>query len=99
MDDSAGGSGFSFADLAADYAGIRLAEAATATRADALRVQQILGKPHSSTLYMPATRSLPEAMTDSEFAQRYKHTESEHYKRMLAQINLDIEQLALYRGE
>lgn len=99
VDDSAGGSGFSFADLAADYAGIRLAEAATASRADALRIQQLLGKPHSSTLYMPATRSLPEAMTESEFAQRYQHTESEHYQRMLAQINLDIEQLALYRGE
>lgn len=99
VDDSVDGSGFSFADLAADYAGIRLAEAATASRVDALRIQQLLGKAHSPTLYMPATRSLPRAMTDSEFAQRYQHTESEHYQRMLAQINLDIEQLPLYRVE
>lgn len=99
VDDSVDGSGFSFADLAADYAGIRLAEAATASRADAIRVQQRLGQKHSAALYMPPIQSLPQAMTDSEFAQRYQHTESEHYRQLLAQINLDIEQLALYRGE
>jgi hypothetical protein len=99
VEDSVSGSGFSFADLAADYAGIRLADAATANHADAMRIQQILGKPHASTLYMPDISSLPQAMTDSEFAQGYQHTESEHYRQMLAQINLDIDQLALYRGE
>lgn len=65
VEDSVDGSGFSFADLAADYAGIRLAEAATASRADAMRVQQVLGKPHSATLYMPDTQSLPQAMTNT----------------------------------
>jgi len=99
VDDSVGGSGFSFADLAADYAGIRLAEAATASRADALRVQQLLGQPHSVTWYMPDIKALPQAMTDTEFTQRYQHTESEHYQQTLALINHNINQLALYRGE
>lgn len=99
MDDSVDGSGFSFADLAADYAGIRLAEEATASRADARRVQQILGKPHSVTLYMPDIKFLPAAMTETEFAQRYQHTESADYQQTLAQINLQLDQLALYRGE
>jgi hypothetical protein len=99
VEDSVDGSGFSFADLAADYAGIRLAEAATVSRAGAMRVQRILGKPHSATLYMPETQSLPQAMTDTEFAQRYQHTESEHYQQALAHINYNIDQLALYRGE
>ncbi len=97
--DSVDGSGFSFADLAADYAGIQLAEVATASRADAMRVQQILGKPHSATLYMPDIQSLPPAMTKTEFAQRYQHTESDRYQQTLARINLAIDQLALYRGE
>lgn len=99
IEDAVDGSGFSFADLAADYAGIRLAEAATASRSDAMRVQQLLSRPHSSTLYMPDTQSLPQAMTETEFTQLYQHTESEHYQQMLAQINLNIDRLALYRGE
>lgn len=99
MVDSVDGSGFSFADLAADYAGIRLAEAATASRADAMRVQQILARPHSASLYMPEIKSLPSAMTDTEFAQRYQHTQSDRYQQTLARINIAIDQLALYRGE
>ncbi len=99
VDDSVDGSGFSFADLAADYAGIRLAETATASRADARRVQQVLARPHSATLYMPEIKSLPPAMTKKEFAQRYQHTESDRYLQTLARINIAIDQLALYRGE
>lgn len=99
MVDSVDGSGFSFADLAADYAGIRLAEAATASRADAIRVQQILARPHSASLYMPEIKSLPAAMTDTEFAQRYQHTQSDRYQQTLVRINIAIDQLALYRGE
>lgn len=99
MVDSVDGSGFSFADLAADYAGIRLAEAATESHADAMRVQQILARPHSASLYMPEIKSLPSAMTDTEFAQRYQHTQSDRYQQTLARINIAIDQLALYRGE
>jgi hypothetical protein len=99
VDDSVDGSGFSFADLAADYAGIRLAEEATASRADAMRVQQTLGKPHSTALYMPDIQWMPQAMTDKEFAKRYQHTESDYYQQMLEKINYNIDQLALYRGE
>lgn len=99
VEDSVDGSGFSFADLAADYAGIRLAETATASRAEAMRVQQLLAKVHSATLYMPDIQSLPQAMAETEFAQRYQHTQSERYQQTLAQINLSIDQLALYRGE
>lgn len=99
IEDAVDGSGFSFADLAADHAGIQLAEEATRSRTDAMRVQQLLSRPHSTALYMPDTQSLPQAMTETEFTQRYQHTESEHYQQMLAQINLNIDQLALYRGE
>ncbi len=99
IEDAVDGSGFSFADLAANHAGIWLAEEATRNRTGAMRVQQLLSMPHSTTLYMPDTQSLPQAMTEAEFTQRYQHTKSERYQQTLADINSNINQLALYRGE
>ena len=81
LDDSRGGSGFSFADLLADRAGIRLAEMATGTEQQARLLQQRMGGPLLlETDFMPNIEGLPEGIMELEFKHRYRDLDSKNYK-------------------
>ncbi len=81
--DSRGGSGFSFADLAADRAGVRFGEAAAADpanwqqRAAGLRIEADL---------MPAIDALPEGLQEPEFQKRFRARDNQAYAQVLAEI-------------
>ncbi len=100
MDARAGGSGFSFVDLAADRAGVRFAEAATATEAEALHLQQELtGRdPLKEELFFPDIKDLPEGITQAEFERIYRNVESAEYKALVMEIDQCIARLPLYRA-
>ena len=89
MKDSQGGSGFSFADLAADHAGIALAEKAIASEEQAREMQRRLSSVSAQSEYMPDIDNLPEGLAKSDFEYQYTDTSSAAYK--------DIEQLIAYR--
>jgi len=77
VDDSRGGSGFSFPDLLADRAGVSFAEAALGDKAEAL--QEYMSTRVSENGYMPEFTHLPEGLMELEFKARYEDLDSATY--------------------
>jgi hypothetical protein len=95
INDSRGGSGFSFNDLAADRAGTRLGEQATETLAGARRMQQLMAQ--SPITLLPPVDDLPEDMQQADFARRYGSVDGPAAQRLRAVIEERIGALPLYR--
>lgn len=95
VDSLQGGSGFSFADLAADQSGIRFAEYAT-TPESARRVHSAASTLADEPHFFPAIDELPEAIPQQQFEQRYGGTTGAYYNQQLDEIKRRIEALALY---
>ncbi|MCW8933492.1 MAG: hypothetical protein OQK98_02100 [Gammaproteobacteria bacterium] len=95
VDDSNGGSGFSFSDLAADLAGIRLAEYAIKNEEQARLIQKKLAVIKFETDYMPSISHLPEGLNQQQFNKDYLNTAS--YKTTELMIKQRIDQLVIYR--
>jgi hypothetical protein len=84
-EDASGGSGFSFTDLAANRAGVQLAERATGRNAK--RVQQRLAAARSDDDLLPDFRDLPEFMSQPEFERGYGPVGGPRYQRMIDRID------------
>lgn len=84
-EDAGKGSGFSFTDLAADHAGVRLGERATGDAA--ARVRQQLAAVRSDADLMPDIRDLPEFMPQAEFDRRFGPVGSARYQRVIESID------------
>lgn len=97
ISDADGGSGFSFADLAADKAGTRFGESLTATASSARSLQTRLASGIDEALIMPSIDGLPEPMQQAEFEQRYGGIGGDAYEEVVGDINRRIAGLALYR--
>ena len=96
LDSNAGGSGFSFDDLAADLAGARFARAFLETpRAD---WPALLARITGEADVLPDLDGLPEGMSAAEFARRYGDVDSPEYHALLAEITARIDALPLYRA-
>jgi hypothetical protein len=96
IDDSRGGTGFSFNDLCADKAGTRFGERATAY-ARASEIQMRVAQSLVESDIMPRADDLPEHMSESEFKRRFGGVDSPRYNRMIAEIDRRVDQLPLYR--
>jgi hypothetical protein len=96
IEDSRGGSGFSFNDIAADRAGARFGEYA-ANSASARKLQQRQRAGISEKDLMPATEDLPEFMPDAEFKRRFGGIDAPKYNQMMAEIERRVSALPLYR--
>lgn len=95
INDSRGGSGFSFNDLAADRAGTRLGEQATDTLAGARRMQQLMAQ--GPAVLLPPVDDLPEDMQQADFARRFGSVDGPAAQRLRAVIEERIGALPLYR--
>ncbi|MEO7152578.1 MAG: hypothetical protein ABIX46_12835 [Burkholderiaceae bacterium] len=93
-DARAGGSGFSFNDLAADRAGTRFGELAVG---DPGRLQARVGAGATEADVMPEARDLAESMPEAEFVARYGGVGAERYNRVKAEIEARVAALPLYR--
>jgi len=71
MDATPGGTGFSFADLAADAAGNRFALAATRDEESALALQARIRAGFRIADFVPELRDLPEGLSRQEFQDRF----------------------------
>lgn len=99
VDDSQGGSGFSFTDLAADRAGVRFAQAATRDQASARHVQMLMSEQPWESWFMPRADDLPEFLSAEEFHKRYGVVGSRSYQRVADEIEARIARLKLYLDE
>ena len=97
MSDANGGSGFSFADMAANRAGIRLARLATGNREDAKRLQRIARQGLAEDDFMPAIDGLPEGINQQTFAANFSGTSQADYQRIIAHIDRRIDARRLFR--
>jgi len=90
MDDSRGGSGFSFADLAADRAGVRFAELAMTSPQNARSLQQQMSDSIVEMDFMPKIDNLPEGIQELEFKHTYKDLDSASYRMVESEIERRI---------
>jgi len=97
LDDSRGGTGFSFADLLADRAGIRLAEMATGTEQQARLLQQRMSDSLLvETDFMPDIEDLPEGIMELEFKHRYRDLDSNKFKMVEDEIENRLSRCKVY---
>lgn len=96
VDDSRGGSGFSFTDLGADKAGTRFGQHIT-TSTSARSLQQRLASTLREQDLMPEVLDLPEGLTESEFLQRFGGIDSPRYNQVVAKIDQRVAGLRLYQ--
>lgn len=71
IDDSRGGSGFSFSDIAADRAGTTFGEMATGSAARARLLQSRIGEGLTEADMMPEITGLADNMPEEEFSRRF----------------------------
>ncbi len=88
-EDANKGSGFSFTDLAANRAGVRLGERATGEAA--AQVQQRLAAARSDADLLPDFGDLPEFMPQAEFDRRYGPIGSPRYLKIIDRIDARID--------
>jgi hypothetical protein len=96
IDDSRGGSGFSFADLAADNAGTRFAAYALRSADTARRMQRIVAAGITASDMMPATADLPERLSESAFAAAFGDLDDPRFQEVAGRIDARIDALPLY---
>lgn len=84
-EDADKGSGFSFTDLAANRAGVRLGEAATGPAA--ARVRQRLAAARGDAALLPDFRDLPEFMPQAEFDRRFGPVGGPRYRAVIQRID------------
>jgi hypothetical protein len=97
LSDAHGGSGFSFVDLAADKAGTRFGETATASPESARQLQVAMGHIKDYTDFMPDPRDLPEKMNEADFKNRYGSVRSAAYQDLSDKIDARIAAIPLYK--
>jgi len=97
IDDARRGSGFSFADLAADRAGTRLGQLATATEESARRLHVLLRAGAVERDMMPDITGLPEGIPQDEFARRYQGDGAAAYDELVQTIERRLSALALFK--
>ena len=97
LDDSQGGSGFSFADLTADRAGVRFAEFATADSGQAIRLQELISSVSGEDDFMPRIDNLPEGIQEFEFKIRYEDLQSNEYAAVKDELERRISACRVYQ--
>ncbi len=94
IEDSKGGSGFSFNDIAADRAGTRMGELAISNELRAKKIQQLMVTATESDI-MPNIVDLPEFMPEIEFKRRFGGTQGKEYRQMMENIEQRVAALRI----
>ena len=97
LDSSAGGSGFSFVDLAADRAGLRFAEIATDSEGSARFFQNVLAGKTVETAFFPRFTDLPEGIPEAVFKRDFGDIDDPRYRALVAEIDRRLAEAQAYR--
>lgn len=93
--DADGGSGFSFADLAADLSGIRFAQQATRSGFEAIKFQRKVAILSHISHIAPSMKHLPEGILEASFKDRFVSIDSDRFNQMIDTIERSIEKCSL----
>jgi hypothetical protein len=94
VDDSHGGSGFSFNDIAADRSGTQFGLLAIA---DPARLRSAMARSVAEQDIFPQVSDLPEFMPDSVFQRRFGGIGAPEYRKMMSMIEARVAAIPLYR--
>ena len=97
VEDSRGGSGFSFNDIGANRAGARFGEVASQSAPRARQLARAIAAGAAERDFMPDVSDLPEFMPEAEFRRRFGGLDSPAYEKMIAMIDRRIEATPLLR--
>ena len=97
VSDSRAFTGFSFSDIAANRAGARFGDLATASAHSARRVQEWMEQAASDIDIMPEVRDLPDHLPEKELRRRFGEPGEGAYERVLGEIEARIAGVPLYR--
>ena len=97
VSDSQGGSGFSFADLAADQAGVKFGTMAVTSESSAQSLQKAISRIIGEDDYMPRINNLPEGLQEGRFKRQYGTTKDVRYKQMQKELDKRISLCRLYK--
>jgi hypothetical protein len=97
MDSMPGGSGFSFVDMAANTAGIRLAAVATRNPKSVHAMQARVRRGIEVADMLPSLAGLPEGITRDQLQADYGGIGGTETRRLLGEIDRRIAALPLYR--
>ena len=95
VEDSRGGSGFSFNDIGANRAGTRFGEVASQSPRRARELAKALASGVDESDFMPDVSDLSEFMAEAEFKRRFGGVDSPDYEKMIATIDERINALPL----
>ncbi|HNH24721.1 MAG TPA: hypothetical protein PK261_06995, partial [Accumulibacter sp.] len=94
IDDSRGGSGFSFAALAADRAGTLFGERLIGRSS---QLDAALAGPLTDADLLPSLSAFPEGFSAAEFKAQFGDRDSPAYRRLNDEIERRLAELPLYR--
>lgn len=97
LNDSNGGSGFSFSDLMADKAGTMLTTSALASDNRAAEIQRRMEILTTDEQILPAVSDLPDGLTALQFKTRFKTTSSYEYQSMIRELERRLATCDVYR--
>lgn len=96
MDRSDDGSGYSFVDLAADFAGVQFAVVAT-NISSAIFVQNRLTDITNENVFFPEIEGLPEGLSKDDFTRVFTQVDSPEYLKMVRSIKQRIADLPIHQ--
>lgn len=96
LDAGRGGSGFSFADLTADMAGVKLAEGLLDDTGEGWRMLTVLAEATDERVFFPLIDGLPEGLTQEQFEFEYGGLQDPRYRAMVEKIIQRLASLPLY---
>jgi len=97
LDDSlSGGTGFSFADISVDRAGIKFGEFAVSSAENAITLQNYMSKSFSESMIIVGSEDLPENMSEEGFFNQYGGVDEPAYNKVVEEIDARIERLPMY---
>ena len=94
LEDSRGGSGFSFIDMTANRAGTLMGELAVQNPSQAGKIQAFMSTAQERDI-IPKTADLPEYLAEQEFNRLYGGLEGAAYQKMMQKIEHRIAQLPI----
>ncbi|MFH2058115.1 MAG: hypothetical protein ABIJ59_04355 [Pseudomonadota bacterium] len=97
VEDSDGGTGFSFADLAAGKAGVKLGQLAVASKQTAQRLQLKMSSIKKEADFMPDIDQLSEGLMTLAFKKKYTDLDSKAYSLVNDEIDRRISQCSVYQ--
>ncbi len=97
LDDShGGGTGFSFADISVDRAGIRFGEFSVSSPENAIILQNHMSKSFTESMIIVGSEDLPENMSEEKFLNQYGGVDEPAYNKVVEEIDARIERLPMY---